>query len=293
MTFRRIALLIGCCAAAAFAGPALAEIKWTFKFSDQGCTTSSCPGGFGNTRNASSVSGTPLPLPATNTVTARAWADTVGKNDGTAGNPVSGNIESAYLSTWSGGLGVQTRDGVTLPGSPSGGGLQDGVEGASPEHAMDNNERYEAIQFSFDYKVTLTGVEIGWSNTDSDIFVMAFTGVGPAIVEGLTFSQLASNGWTLVGNYADLQTNTKVAVNNGPTVYSSKDWLIGTYNPALGGSCTYTNPSGEKKCDKGDDYVKLLALYGEKTKQVPEPGALLLFGAALAGIWATRRRKLA
>ena len=305
MTFRRITVLLGWLAAM-FAAPAFADIKWQFKFSDQGCTISSCPGGIPNYKTASYVSDSNIPK---TDVKATAWADTVNKNDGTSGNPTSGKIESAYLATWSGGLGVQNKDGQNVATTPSGGGSQDGVEGSNPEHAMDSNERYEAILFSFKEKTTLTGVEIGWSQTDSDIFVLAYTGSGTPPtngLDGLYFSQLTTNGWTLVGNYADLPVSTTttpkvVSVNdgtNGVAVQSSNYWLIGTYNPDIKApagvtmpGCTVVAGGGDGKCDKRDDYVKLLALYSkEKTNGVPEPGALLLFGIALAGIWGTRRK---
>jgi hypothetical protein len=291
------------CSALLLAAPAWSEVRWKFDFPTVNCADASC---YGNTKNASSVSGsfsiggTPGPT----SVVASAWSNTVGSTNTL--------IESAYLASFnSNGLGVQNKDGVTMPGNPSGGGTSDATEGAPPEHAMDNNERYEAILFHFPGmdKTTLTGVEIGWpplgqscngTTCDTDIFVMAYTGAAatPPLANE-SFSSLLSNGWTLVGNYADLTKNVRATVNDGGqtmgTIYSSNDWLIGTHIPGIGTGCQDTGSGGRNNgCDSyGKDYVKLLAVYGDRTRQVPEPGALLLLGVAFAGIWATRRRRFA
>jgi hypothetical protein len=281
---------LSACTAALLAGPAWADVKWKFEFPTVSCTSTSC---YGNTKNASTVSGsfTYGSTPGTGSVTASAWANSVGSTN-TA-------IESAYLVAWgSNGLGVQNRDGETMPGNPGGSGV-DLVEGSAPEHGMDNNQRYEAMLFSFNAATKLTGVEIGWppaGSYDSDIFVMAYTGgLATPPLAGLSFSSLLSNGWTLVGNYADLVPGSVASVNTGAqtggTVYTTNNWLIGTYS-GLGTGCQDGRSGGfNDGCSGYNDYVKLLSVYGDRTKQVPEPGALLLLGVAFAGIWATRRRR--
>jgi hypothetical protein len=84
-------------------------------------------------------------------------------------------------------------------------------------------------------------------------------------------------GWTLIGNYANLAQNSLKSISN--TAYAT-DWLFIAYNPAFG--------SGDG-LGKGNDYFKLKLVQGD-TRQVPEPGTLLLLGAAVAGIWTGRRR---
>jgi len=283
MKARNLAWAIGCAAALATA-PAWAEFKWTFNFnSSTNClgqnATAAC--NFGNTRNASSVSGAPLPLPPTTSVTAQAWANTQG---GTIAAPSSGPLETAYLPAWGGnGLGVQNRDMANFP-SPTPAGLGDrgdAVEGSSPEHAMDNNQRADSMLFSFAGDgIKLTGVEIGWRENDSDIFVLAYTSNAPLALGGLNYSQLTSSGWDLIGNYSNLATNTKMAVNAGGV--TANHWLIGT-------GC-FTIGSGVSTCGDGKkDYVKLLAVYGEPgDRKVPEPSSALLLAVAGAGLWRFR-----
>ena len=309
MKLRLFAFVLGC-AAMAGAGPALADIKFKFQQSNGGCVgASSCA--YGNTLNASGVSGTSAVgwSPAKEDVTARAIAQTKDtpppKPPAVPPPPDNKYIESAYLSSWSGGLGVQNRDGVNMPpptSGPASTNKTDDTEGSDPEHAMDNNQRYEAILFSFDALFKMTGAEIGWpsgTTYDTDIFVMAYTG-GAALDPNFPnqgFADLTSNGWKLVGNYADLAPGSVAAVNTGAqtggTIYSSNHWLIGSYIPGLGGDCEDGRDGGKKNgCDSyKSDYGKVLALYGDKTSNgVPEPSALLLFGIALAGIWGTRRK---
>jgi len=279
MNARNLVWAMGCAAALA-AAPAWAEVKWTFNFnSSTNClgqnATAAC--NFGNTRHASSVSGSPLPLPPTTDVTAQAWSNTQGSG--------SGPLQTAYLPAWgSNGLGVQNRDMANAP-SPAPAGLGDGgdgVEGNSPEHAMDNNQRYDSILFSFEHSVKLTGVEIGWSSNDSDLFVLAYTGVGSPTLSGLNYSQLTANGWDLIGNYFDLATNSKKTVNESGV--SANHWLIGT-------GCYDQNGSGDVSlCSAGNkDYVKLLAVYTTPgDNKVPEPASALLFAIAGAGLWRFR-----
>lgn len=288
MNARHLAWAIGCATAMA-AAPALAEFKWTFNFSSgTNCLgangTAAC--NFGNTRNASSTSviSGPGPAPALTSVTAQAWSNTQG---GTIASPSSGPLETAYLPGWGGnGLGVQNRDMANFP-SPTPAGLGDrgdAVEGSSPEHAMDNNQRSDSILFSFDgLGFKLTGVEIGWKTTDSDIFVLA-SNTGPSL-GGLNYNQLTGNGWSLIGNYSNLAEDTKVAVNAAGVV--AKYWLIGT-------GC-YSAASGVSNCGDSKDYVKLLALYGEpgRDRKVPEPGTALLFGVAALAAWRVRPKRLA
>jgi hypothetical protein len=255
-----------------------AEISWTF--SSGGTVTSNT---LGNTvsRTTDGV-----------TASAQAWSNT---NNG-AGSIGSSSIstassyslETAYLDIYGGsGLGVKNRDASNFTTSG------DYNDGNSPEHSVDNNQRYDSVLFSFSSAIDLNSVKIGWSSNDSDITVLAYTATGACIgsgtcssdLSGKTYADLASYGWSLIGQYADLVAGAAKSVN--PTNIVSSYWLIGAANTLVGGSK-----------DTSKDYVKLLALAGDKYTppctpgtpgcgpgtSVPEPGTLLLMGAGLFGL---------
>jgi hypothetical protein len=164
---------------------------------------------------------------------------------------------------------------------------------------MDNDGFTDAMVFGFSAAIDLASVKIGYPTgtasgncgvsgftCDSDITVLAYTGSGNPTTNGnlanLTYSQLLTHGWALVGNYADvagLPNSTATVVNSTGYNY----WLVSAYNTPISGSAL----SG------GNDYVKVLALSGDKTKQTPEPATMLLVGsAAAAGFWVRRRRRI-
>jgi hypothetical protein len=195
---------------------------------------------------------------------------------------------TATTAYYGGGLGV-TTSGETL---------------SSPQHAIDNNGAIESVLISFSNgvggitsadKVNLSSITVGWSNGDTDFSVYAYTGAATPSTSplGLTYSNLTSNSWQLIGHYNKSGTGLFGIANS---VYSSH-WLIGAYN-GLGSGM-----------DKGDDYFKLAKVTGTKCPTtgtipagcngggtpggVPEPGTLLLMGAGLLGLTRMSRRKSA
>ena len=209
---------------------------------------------------------------------------------------VSGRIESASTALYSGGLGVANNDAGSTAGT-------DTSEGSSPEHAVDNDQRYDSVLLSFDNAISLTGVRAGWYSGDSDITVLAYTG-GDANFDvntdlaGLRYDQLLSNGWSLINHYSNIGSSATQTVS---TSLFSSFWLVGAYNPTVG-----SNP----QWSLGNDHVKLKYAYGTVCTQgngqagsggtcgggtpntgVSEPGSLALAGAALFGLMRVRRRK--
>ena len=237
----------------AFATASANAAPITWNLTSGGCSTT---GGSsdGNTRTcASDPAGGP-------SVTASGWANTT--------NGANVLIQDALMEVFSGGLGVRNRDRTN----------GDSGETSSPQHAVDNINRFDSIFFDFASSVRLTQVNIGYMGADSDITVLAYTGAGVAPLAGLGYASLLGAGWSLVGHYSNPGTGAE-AINAGG--FDSRYWLIGAFNPTVGGNPTWADQTG--------DAVKLLTVTGEKT--VPEPASLGLLGLGLVGLAARRHRR--
>jgi hypothetical protein len=281
---RSIALLV---VALLGAGAAQAASSWSFT----GGGSETGANAFGNTRSYAASSGG-------GNVAVSAWSDT--RNNGANLNAY---IESAYLGTYNGGLGVTNRDAGTAAGDASEGTIQNT---SVPGHTMDNNSRYDSMLFDFGAgkSAQLKSVTVGWWYNDSDIMVLAYTGTGTPTFTSANqgYSNLLSSGWSMVkSGTAGAQANYLNAAGGAPAQstnvagyvplavndlnISARYWLIGALNTIV-----QALPAGTSDASK--DYVKIAAMsvsYGK----VPEPSSIILAGSALAGVLALRRRKLA
>lgn len=205
------------------------------------------------------------------TVKATGWADTT--------NSSPRQLEQQNFTSWPG-LGITNNDAC-------GSYPCDYNETSAPEHAIDNNGRYEMALLSFTGgAVNLTGANFSYSGSDSDYTVLAYTGAaGGESLVGKTWATLS--GWTLVGNYSSSSSGNK-SFNNA--TYSSF-WLIGAYNP-LGGTSnsTYSGTDAFKLASvSGDLCTSGTPGCGGGNNSVPEPGSIALIGLGLLGLIRARK----
>ena len=194
-------------------------------------------------------------------------------------------LAAAYVGNYNPNLGVTSQAGPnTAATSCSVAGTQECTN--APEHAMDNVGNSEFMLLSFSSAVMLNAVRLGYEFNDSDLTVLAYTGAGGPSFSGKSYggsTGLVANGWTIIGNYANVFTSTAnltrigtvtQATNINAGNVSSSYWLIGAYNSVFGVGLSDNN-----------DYVKLLAVYG-----TPEGGGGQQGPARKAGpfAWATR-----
>jgi hypothetical protein len=248
----------------ALAGPAMAQTK-TWNFGDA-TAPGSCSLNNGNYGNVASC--TQQPAGTVTDLTVRAYS-----SDGNGST-----YRTAALNYW---------------GTGSGFGVYNQTEGysaSSPQHAMDNSTPgIDMMLLSFTSAEILKSITIGWSGTDGDFQVLAYTGsssFSTTTIVNKTAAQLLTGGWSLVttvnGAGGITTPDVSYAVNAGNV--SSSYWLISAFNSAFGGSSIAT---------AGTDSIKVLAISTQGPGNVPEPGTLALAGLGLFAIARMRHRRSA
>ncbi|TQK06837.1 putative secreted protein with PEP-CTERM sorting signal [Herbaspirillum sp. SJZ107] len=178
----------------------------------------------------------------------------------------------------------------------------------SPEHAIDNNGATEALLISFGTNnVALNQLSLGWAYNDADVSILRYTGTQAPVLGNSTVANLTDTaGWEWVGDYANLSTSSALSFNSGDKAASW--WLVSAYNSAYSG-VAHSSYFGD-----GNDYFKVSGFGGNVIVQaptptptptpaptptptpgtkVPEPGTFALFGIALLGCVAARRKSKA
>lgn len=168
-------------------------------------------------------------------------------------NIVGGNWSTASLVSW-GGSGVGMQSSADTAGSPN--------------HAIDNFGRTEAVLLNFTDSVILSSIGLGWTsdgtcsgtggtnvavvnntcptnttlNTNRAVDLSVFRWVGPGTPPNLDGkSATANTGWELIGNYGDVAQDTSheyTKVNTGVkgTTSSSNGVITGTGGTGAGGA---------------------------------------------------------
>ena len=288
---------------AAVPSVASAQSTWNlYSNSTDGCTqNASNTGNFGNSWLCNKGVGN-----GGTSLTASAWSSQVGANSTL--QTISGSYyANAYMSEWgNSGFGAANRT--------------EGIGAGSPNHAVDNipTGQFDGILLNFgNANTVLQKIGIGWGDNDGsgqqpiDITVMRWTGGGSPTSANSTVTTgsnatLATAGWTLVGSYADVTSDsatpfggTALSTAAGNTTTSSW-WLITAFNKALNGNtntCLKVDGSAGGACDEGDDAFKLNCVHakidgsGGSGGSVPEPASLVLVALGLAAAFGTRGRR--
>ncbi|MGJ9420130.1 exosortase-dependent surface protein XDP1 [Massilia sp. CMS3.1] len=167
-----------------------------------------------------------------------------------------------------------------------------GESTSGSQHATDNNGGTDAFLLNFgSSNFALNQISIGWRDGDADVSILRYTGKQAPSLGNSTVANLDSAaGWEWVGDYSSLQTNSTLNFNNNGNVKTAAWWLVSAYNSA------YSTVPVSGTFGDSNDYFKLNGFGGNLVavtpppSDVPEPGTFALFGIALLGFAAARRK---
>lgn len=159
-------------------------------------------------------------------------------------------------------------------------------------HYVDNVGRYDFVLLQFDQDVELSGINIDYFGSDSDISIAAFNSNPFQGSSAATRWQQVAGTALSTSSFANVgQSSTQYyALNSGVNAaqltsgVSASFWLVGAYNSYFGAG------SG---LGTGNDSVKLAGLTTTTSDftQVSAPATLSLFALSLFALVGRRRRK--
>lgn len=213
------------------------------------------------------------------TLVVSGWSDTANPNDNV--------IRSAALNWQQSGqnLGLCNRD------EGNGGSQNTCSSSPTPSHAIDSyGNDYDMLLLTFSTAVNLTGIDIGWQNTNpTPVSILAWTGPGSAALSGQTWSSIRTGApggaYQTIGNYAVPNNTNYYSISNNVT---STNWLVGIYNPIF--------DSNNQLNYTGDYALKLNAVRTQTTPppvpggQIPLPGTAVLLLLGLAALRGQRQK---
>jgi hypothetical protein len=255
----------------------MADSTWVFGTSGGNDTCGNSSGSGYTNSYTCGANATPGSTTATVNVTAYSTTDNSPNNNG---------LGRAQVNQWDGGFGVKNAE--------------DANEASEPNHALDNSGNTDILSLNFGTtSVALTSINLGYiynnssGNPNADLSILAWMGAGAPPIGDKTIGTSGTgilapgSGWVLVGNYANFTNGNNTFNSSG---ISSSWWLISAYNSNYGTNAQSAD-SNTTGFTSASDYVKIFAVSGKTTTNVPEPGSLALIGAALMGIVVARKRQ--
>jgi len=216
-------------------------------------------------------------------ITVSGWSDT---DDMGNGNPLSGDdkiTKAVDLDIYKGGWSMENLDEINK-------------SNCGYHHSADNfgtdcgYQDYDMFLIEFSEAVNLSAASYGWiadsvSNTQVTVAALSDNTLVDKDWKQVNDNQTIASGYSQMQSSSGYFTNFTSSTSNVDGVFSNY-WLIGALNTTFGGDQSL----------EGDDGLKLAGVSFTKqgtpppSVSVPEPSSIMMFGLALFGFAATRRK---
>lgn len=156
------------------------------------------------------------------------------------------------------------------------------------DHTVDNGSDVDAMFFSFSESVALTGIDLGWFGSDSDISIAAFSTL--PTLNGNTWSDVTAQS-VYSASFSNIGTGPFTLVNEiSNVVVEAQYWLIGAYSSIFGDLGANS--------DNNTDAFKIASITTTATSPAPKPPTEVAEPSSIAvfasfGLFLLWRRKKA